>query len=618
VAQKYSIYAIFRMQDQISPGIGRLAANMKHFGKAAESAGRAMSMRVTAPIALAGGAILKTAVGFEAGMNKVQARTGETGEMLDKLRAQAEKLGAETVFSASDAAEGMAFLAMAGWDAQSILAGMPGLLDLAASSETELGRAADIASNIMGAFNIEAAEAGRVADVLAAATASANVDMEMMAESFKHAGPIARGFGMSLEQTAAAVGLLGNVGIQGTQAGTALKNMMLQMVNPATDASKMLETLGVKTLDAQNNVRPFAEILEEFGDAIKGLGAGHQLKAVEMLFGKIPMAGAMELINQAKSGRLQEYARQLQDVEGRARTMAEIMQQGAPGAVERFSSAMEGVFLKIANSGLLDWFTEFMQKATELMDWMSGISPAVLKFASVTAMLLAAIGPILLIVGAMSSGIGALIGMFGWVGVALKALTGIVVAAIPIIAGLFKALFVFVAANPIVLAIAAIGAAIAAAAYVIYDNWDNITSYFSEKWAAVRDGFKSGFIDGITALLTNFNPFSLIFDAWDGLIQYITGFDLGAYLSRQVSSMASALPKWLRDMVGIGGEGERTEPAPVSSSVRDTITAGSRAYGAHHRLDVNLNGVPRGTRISNEQKGSGLDYNVGVGYAWGP
>jgi len=291
---------------------------------------RDMTTNMSAPIAAFGGLTLKTAVDFEASMNKVEALSGETGNSLKAMRDMAEKMGSSTAFSASQAAGAMGFLAQAGWKSNQILASTPALLDLAAASGSNLADTADYASNIMGAFKISAEGASRVSDGLAATTSSANVDLAMMAETLSQSAPIANAYGMSLENTAAAIGMLGNVGVQGSNAGTALKNIMLAMANPAGEAGKMLDYLGVKTQDAQGNMIPMAKVLAEFSSGISKLGQGDQLRAIDTLFGKISLAGATELISQAQSGALQNYADSLMNVEGRAKSMANTMMKGAP------------------------------------------------------------------------------------------------------------------------------------------------------------------------------------------------------------------------------------------------------------------------------------------------
>lgn len=592
----YSIKAIIRAVDKFSPVMKRMAANMDHFGKQAKGMGRGMTTNLSAPIAAFGGLTLKTAVDFEAAMNKVEALSGETGDSLAAMRDMAQKLGANTAFSASQAADAMGFLAQAGWKANKILEGTPAFLDLAAASGTDLASAAGIASKIMGQFGISTDNAGRVADVLAAATASANVDMEMMAQSLKSAGPIAKTYGLTLEDTAAAIGLLGNVGIQGEVAGTALKNTMLAMVSPAGDAAKMLKWLGVQTKDAKGNMLPLVDVLASFGTALDkaGVGEGEKLRAIQTLFGKEGLAGATELLAQAQSGALMEYADSLANVEGRARSMAQTMMKGPPGAVKNLASAFEGLQLAIAKSGMLEWFTKAVKGLTGFIKNLSETNPELLKMGTVIAGVAAVAGPTVWAFGAMASGLASI----------TTAMAGLKVALL---------------ANPLT----AWAVAAAAAAYIIYDNWDGITQWFSDKFDAIKSAFSDGLLQGMVKAWQELNPVTLIFEAFDGLISYLTGFDLSSFLVKQVQAAADALPGWAKDLIGVGGAApapgvNKAAAAPNDAARNANIVNGGQAAprDARATVDVNFNGLPPGSRVESTSAGDGLDLGVGRGYAF--
>ncbi|KKM73938.1 hypothetical protein LCGC14_1405330, partial [marine sediment metagenome] len=200
----------------------KLGGSLTALGGRMRSVGRGLSLSLTAPLALIGGAIIKVAGQFEASMKKVEALTGETGDSLDKMREQAKQLGITTQFSASEAADGMGFLAQAGFDAEQILAAMPGVLELAAAGELDLARAADIASNVLTQFGIDALDIGRVNDILAATASSANTNIEQLAEATKFVGTTAAQSNIPLETIAGAIGVMANAGLQGGIAGTSL------------------------------------------------------------------------------------------------------------------------------------------------------------------------------------------------------------------------------------------------------------------------------------------------------------------------------------------------------------------------------------------------------------
>lgn len=594
MSTEYSIKAVIQAVDNFSPGMKRMAASMDAFGKQASRIGRGMTTNMSLPIAAFGGLTLKTAVDFEASMNKVEALSQESGAGLSAMRNLAQKMGATTAFSATEAAGAMSFLAQAGWKSNQILGATPGLLSLAAASQSDLARTADIASNIMGQFSINAGDASRVADVLAATTSSANVDLEMMAQSLKSAGPIAKKYGLTLENTAAAIGLMGNVGIQGEVAGTALKNTMLAMVNPAGEAGKMLNWLGVQTKSAEGDMLPLVDVLASFGTALDGagIGEGQKLQAIQTLFGKEGLAGATELLAQAQSGALKQYADSLSDVEGRARSMAETMNKGAPGAVKNLMSAFEGLQLAIANSGLLEWFTQAAQGLTGIVRSLSETNPGFLKLGTVIAGVAAVAGPAIWAIGQMATGFSAVIGVV-------------------------TKLSALMLANPILLAVAGIATAV----YVIYDNWDGIVDWFDGKFEAIKSAFSDGLLNGLWTAWKEFNPITLMFEAFDGLIEYLTGFDISGYLLAQFQSVADGLPDWMKDMMGIGGvagAGGQPPPENETGSKVDRIVnrQGGRGRDARAKVDVNINGLPAGSRVESETAGAGLDLGVGQGYAF--
>lgn len=404
----FSIKAILKLVDEFTAPIRGVLGTADKFGKKFQDVGKSLSTYVSAPIIGFGYLMGRTVLDFEQRMNNVAAVSRASGEELARMRDLAKELGAATVFSSSEAASGMEFLARAGWKVNDILEGMPGLLALAAATGADLGFAADVTSNIMGAFGMEAAEAGRMADILAATTATANVDLTMLSESFKNAGPVAKNFGMSIEETAAAIGLLGNIGIQGGEAGTALRNSMLRLASPASDATKMLKALGVATTDSQGNLRAYADIMTDFGMKIEKFGTGTQLKAMDTLFGVRTIAGATELIKQAKSGALQDYAAQIADAAGAAERMAAVMNSGAPGAVEELSSAFEGLQIAIAESGALQFFTSVVKALKTFVDILASSSPETMRFVSIIAGIAAVVGPVTVALGFIATAIAAI------------------------------------------------------------------------------------------------------------------------------------------------------------------------------------------------------------------
>jgi TP901 family phage tail tape measure protein len=442
---------------------------MSKIGTGIRDVGTKMTIGLTAPITAFGAAAIKTAIGFDESMNKVAAMTEATGEPLLKMRTLAKQLGSTTQFSASEAAEAMANLGQAGFGVNEILAATPGLLNLAAASGADLARAAEIASSNIAAFGLKASDAGRVADVFAQAAAASNVDIEDLAEAMKYAAPVAKQFGLSLEETSSAMGLLGNVGIKGSMAGTTLKNVLLRLAAPASKARQIFSALGIQATDSSGNMLGFNTIMQNMGKALKKLPQAQQLAVLDKVFGKEAIAGAGELLNQAmkigEDGRsgIEKFTDAMSNSQGAAERMAKTMMSGAPGAVKELSSAFEDLQLAFTESGLLESFTSITLKLTDFLRWMAATNPTVLKFVAIGAMVVAVIGPMLIAFGALIAMIPSMVTGFALLKAGLLAvgITG------------WAALLPFIK-------IIAILAVFAAAAYMIIDNWKTTKEFFAD------------------------------------------------------------------------------------------------------------------------------------------
>ncbi|MFI3271942.1 MAG: phage tail tape measure protein [Pseudomonadota bacterium] len=275
--EAFNAFATFSLVDLLSSPLQHLRKNMEVTELATGNLSAKMGLlaNAMAPVALGAGGLLgalglsvRTAALFEDQMAKVGAVSRASAQDMELLTKQARELGASTQFSAREAAEAQQYLAMAGFTVQQNLAALPSVLNLAAATAMDLGRASDISSDILSAFGLEAKEMNRVADTLALTCATTNVNMELLGDTMKYVAPVARMAGLSLEETAAMAGLLGNVGIKGSQAGTTLKAMLNKLSAPTTEAKALFEQLGVTVQDASGNLRSPVAIL---GEMSKGL-----------------------------------------------------------------------------------------------------------------------------------------------------------------------------------------------------------------------------------------------------------------------------------------------------------------------------------------------------------
>jgi hypothetical protein len=263
--------------------------------------GKALTTNITLPVAAISAVFLKIGVDFQQQMNKVQALTGATGVTFETLKKTAIDLGEKTQFSAGQAAEGMQFLALAGFNAQEILTAIPATLNLAAAGAIELGQAADIASNILTAFNRPTSDLAEIVDVLTETFTSSNTSLVQLGEAFKFAGPIAQAAGIDFNETAAAIGLLGNAGIQATLAGTALRGAITRLLKPTAAAKEALTRMGISVTDSNGNLRSLTNIVAQFETA--GLSAADAMTICRSRFRRPGHPGLGELKGAERSAR---------------------------------------------------------------------------------------------------------------------------------------------------------------------------------------------------------------------------------------------------------------------------------------------------------------------------
>ena len=339
--------------------------SLKDMGAEVRDAGRTIGTTLGgAGLAVAGGLgmAIKTAADFESEMSRVAALSGASDKELKTLTETAKELGSTTSFSASEAAQGMQFLAMAGYETNDIVSAMPGLLDMAAAGQIDLASAADITSNILSGFGMEAENTGKVADTLTAAFTNANVDLNMLGETMKYAAPVAKSTGQSLEDMAVATMIMGDAGIQGSQAGTTLRTALLRLSKPTSQASQALKDMGVEVFDAQGNMKPFPQLLKEMQSGMDGWTQEQKTAALSTIFGTEAVSGMMEVISQA-DGKVDEYTKTLENSGGAAEEVASKQMDNLKGALTELGSAFEGMQIAIGST-----FTPILQTLAEKLN----------------------------------------------------------------------------------------------------------------------------------------------------------------------------------------------------------------------------------------------------------
>lgn len=373
----------------------------------------------------AGGRFLAPAVGFDEEMSRVQAltRLDKGDSQLAALRAQAKKLGAETAFTTRDAASGQAFLAMAGFTPQSIQAALPGVLNMALAGGMELGESADISSNILSQFRLDPKEMDRVSDVLTAAFTRTNTDLLNIGEAMKYAGTGMAGLGIDMERTTAMIGVMANVGLRGSIAGTGLQTTFSRLAAPTDKAKAALKELGVTVADATGKMRPAEVVLSDIFKSIKRYGDTDRLSFFKDIAGEEAAKSFQALVMSAGSGDLQKLLADLRASQGEAQKAAKVMADNLSGDLKNLDSAWEGFRIQIEETvdGPLRKLTQGLSDAiTVASEWVKA-NPRLAQ-----TLLLVASGALALTVavGALSLAVGILIGPLAKLQLGFAVLTG--------------------------------------------------------------------------------------------------------------------------------------------------------------------------------------------------
>lgn len=455
-AKVFDLSVILTAIDNLSKPLNKASQSVIGFqkktarvSKQMKSVGDKLTKNITLPLAGIGLISSRTFMKFDDSMKAVQARTGATGEELKRLTDAAKTMGKTTRFRASEAAEGMNFLAMAGFDTNKIIGAMPAMLDLAAASSMGLAQASDMTSDIMSQFSIKASEASRVADVLAKTSNRTNTDVSQMFEAFKFAGPVFAGLGVSLEETSTIIGLLAEKGLKGGMATRALTTAFTKLSKPSKDALRIMEDFGVKAFDEQTGeFKGLVDILGQVENATKKmtpeqalyfkttLFGSESLKAVNALLDtnkKIMVDGKMETLKGVDA--LKGFNKELNDSAGFSKKTAKIMESGFGGAMRKTMSALEGMAITLGEI-LAPMITKVAEKIQKFTQWFDKLSPSTKKLIVKIAMLAAALGPVLIILGNLVGAISAVSGAIAFllanpivlivVGI-IAALTGLVI-----------------------------------------------------------------------------------------------------------------------------------------------------------------------------------------------
>lgn len=510
------------------------------------NAGGTMSKWVTVPILGAGAAVAKATSDFETSMSKVQAISGATGDEMVALRDKAIEMGAKTKFSAKESADAFTYMAMAGWDASDMIDGISGIMSLAAADGLDLATTSDIVTDALTAFGLQASDSAHFADVLAQASSSANTNVSMMGESFKYVAPVAGSLGMSVEDVAIALGLMANSGIKSSQAGTALRTTLTNMVKPTDDIAALMDQLGINVTDADGKMQSLRTIMETLREKFSGLSADEQANAAATLAGKEAMSGLLAIVNASQSD-FDKLANAIDNSNGRADSMAETMMDNLGGSITLLKSALEGLAIKIGSTltPTLQKLTDFATKVTEKLNEMS--NEEVRQAVKIAAMV-AAIGPLLLILAKVVSAVSTVLKAFnlfksGIVAVAIGIKETMALASSGFLelgaqagglTGIMSNLALGFSGTlaPILAVVAAVGVLVAAFA-TLWKNNEGFRNNITATWDSIKASFGT-FVDGMKERIDVLNiDFGAIKDAltsaWRGITEVLAPIFTGLF-----------------------------------------------------------------------------------------
>ncbi|EPM3462226.1 phage tail tape measure protein, partial [Escherichia coli] len=472
--------------------------------------GGALAIGAAAAGGYAAGRFLQPAIGFGKEMSRVQAltRIDKNSPQFKALREQALKLGSETPFTASDAASGQSFLAMAGFTPQAIQAALPGVLNMALAGGVELGETADIGSNILTQFNLTADQMDRVGDTLTAAFTRTNTDLRALGETMKYTGPVAAKLGISLEEAAAMAGMLASNGLRGSDAGTAMRASLSRLASPPKAAADALKELGVSVADARGKMRPMEDVLLDLYKATQKYGQVDQVSFFKDIAGEEAFVGLQTLVAAAGSGELQKLTRELQGARGEVDRVAKVMADNLDGDLKNLDSAWEGLRIRISDlvdgplRSVTQWLTRVLEKITSLAQAHPVLTRQLLIAGGALLAMTATIRSLSLVIGVLYGklatlrlGFDILTRSMNVVRV-LPALWGMLTGSVSLLGGAIGALF-----SPVGLIVAAL----AGAAVLIWKYWDPIRAFFA--------GVFSGIMERLTPLRETFERFGPVFDA---------------------------------------------------------------------------------------------------------
>lgn len=507
--------------------IDEIGGKMENLGNSIAGVGKTI-MPISTAVGGLGIAAVKTAADFDSAMSQVAAVSGATGDDLQSLRDKAREMGEKTKFSASEAAQAMNYMAMAGWKSKDMISGIDGIMNLAAASGEDLATTSDIVTDALTAFGLSAADSGHFADILAAASSNANTNVSMMGETFKYCAPIAGALGFSAEDTAEAIGLMANAGIKSSQAGTALRTIMNNLAGEVKISGQAIGDVTIATTNADGSMRSLSDILADCRVAFGGLTESEKAQAAESLVGKNAMSGFLALMNAAPAD-IEKLSGAIDNCDGTAEKMAATMQDNLMGQLTILKSQLEELAISFGEM-LMPAIRNIVTKIQEFVDKLNGMDEGTREMVLKIGLLVAALGPFLVILGTTIAKIGTamkgfvqLANGFNKLKVAVQGGTGLFGKLGAAIGGI---------SAPVVAVVAVIGTLVAAFLHLWNTN-EGFREAIVGTWNTIKETvstFCQGIVDRLNALGFSFQNITEVLSAvWNGFCSLLAPVFEGAF-----------------------------------------------------------------------------------------
>ena len=619
--------------------IGATGEKLQTVGNKISSVGQKL-LPVTGVVTGLGTAAVKTAADFDSAMSRVAAVSGATGSDFDSLQDKAREMGAKTKFSATEAADAMNYMAMAGWKTEDMLSGIEGVMYLAAASGEDLATTSDIVTDALTAFGLTAADSGHFADVLAAASANANTNVSMMGETFKYCAPVAGALGFSVEDTAEAIGLMGNAGIKASQAGTSLRSIMTNLTGDVKLSGAAIGDVTIATTNADGSMRSLSAILADCRVAFGGMTEAEKANNAEALVGKNAMSGFLALMNAAPED-IEKVSGAVNNCKDAAKNMADTMQDNLEGQLTILKSQLQELAISFGDL-LMPAVRSIVSGLQGMVDVLNAMPDGVKRVIMIIALLVAALGPVLILIGKTISAAGTIM---TWI----PKLAG----AINTVKGAFAALSATMMANPIAIVIAAIAALVAAFIYLWNTNeefrqfwiqlwneikevavqvWTAVSQFLVSAWNGIRNtavavwngirDFFSGLWNGIRTLFTTVVTAISTFlaGAWNGIRTIITTVMNGIWtvistVWNGIRTIISTMLNGIRGTVNSVWNGIRNTISSVVNGIKNTVSGAFNAMWSGIRSTIS--GIYNTIR---DGLGNAVNYITGLasaGWRWG-